>query len=197
MAVEPREGDPRKLPGWLVGRFGEAPQFWVVGTDEGRRFEAGCLIHPNTDSVRPEHAIGVILRTRAPSHTGALAVVAANAVLAGAIYVRESGRSVPARLGEPFVYRPPPAPIKAVPEQVAGPPRLLGAARHAGAYYRDLRVTQPRAEGDRPAEGATPIDAPQRWTSPARFAGSYFEDDRLSTIPVRRPLPHAGVASSG
>jgi sarcosine oxidase subunit alpha len=187
-ALPPRARDPRHLPVWLEGRFGDAPELWVVAAPDGRRFETGCLIHANTDGTRPEQAIGVVLRPHAEGHVGALALLRTGASVGDIIAVRDMGRSIPARVVEPYVHERPAVPeaaaaAKPAPETQRARPK---PARRAGEIFTDMSPPAPTVgEAEAPIMVAVPARPASRAAGPARSAGAYYDDRRKT--PRRLP----------
>lgn len=94
-------GRPPLLPAFLVGRFGDRGELWLVAPAEQRALEAGALIQADADRSDPLDAIGVVVR---PLKCAAIALLDRAATASGATAtVRDHGRAIPVRLVS--VYR--------------------------------------------------------------------------------------------
>ena len=84
------------VPAFLSGRFGPAPQLWLIEPGEARALEPGALIQPDADSVDPGTAIGVVVQgTKGES----VALIAArHAAVGHTAAVRDHGRATPVRM---------------------------------------------------------------------------------------------------
>ena len=89
------------MPAYLYGRFGPKPQAVVLAAADGRSFEPGCLIYPNSDADSPLAAIGAVIGPAPDAAQGARAVVNRAALSANpSLFVRDTGGPVPVTLVE-------------------------------------------------------------------------------------------------
>lgn len=82
-------------PAYLNGRFGTKPQSVVVTPNDGRRFEPGCMVFPNTDTSDPLAAVGVVTGPVPDGTTGARALVSRAVVASGiSLFVRDTSGAI-------------------------------------------------------------------------------------------------------
>ncbi|HHY48956.1 MAG TPA: hypothetical protein GYA10_04340, partial [Alphaproteobacteria bacterium] len=100
-AALPATGSVAEIPPYLHGRFGPKPRAVMLAAADGRQFEPGCLVYPNTDAADPLAAIGVILG-RGADGSGTRALLS-RAALADhpSLCVRDTSGPVPVTILEP------------------------------------------------------------------------------------------------
>lgn len=96
----PEATTPPLCPDFLVGRFGPDATLWTVIPAEPRLLEVGAPIFVNSDQTDPRDAVGVVLKA-APDKAIAL-IGKQNASPGEGATLREQGRPVAIRLGEPY-----------------------------------------------------------------------------------------------
>lgn len=100
VTVASADNTPPTVPPYLTGRFGPKPQLAIVAADDGRNFDAGCLLYPSSDLSDPMRAVGAAIG-RAPGGNGSVVVASRNAIAEGAaLFLRDTSGPVPVRLVE-------------------------------------------------------------------------------------------------
>ena len=95
-----QEAKASLVPPFLAGRFGPAPQLWLVAPGEARVLDRGALIHFASDRCDPREAIGVVLTS---TDGGAIALVGKLGAQVGDwLSLRDHGQAIPIRLVAPY-----------------------------------------------------------------------------------------------